>query len=604
MHSRAASTWDNLGVVSAGLLAAMLCGGSPALAQQPAPQQPAPPQIAPPQTVAPQTVMSPGTQLLLQRLQNGLSLERYLDNLRNDFFQVDADSDGKITQRDAELHSLMEGIQFRTAGLMTVMRYDLDGDGAVTEDEIRRAMRYDLRSQLSSSALNAAGLAIPPINGSEKMIEDNIRSIMALDTDKDGKVNYAEALKFRLPGLQPMFSMNGQSARARQALTLDSGSKGEVTLADYQAAGEALFRKIDADGDDKISPQELADYRGKPLPPDQAVRKEAFDARLREQAEAARKKREADVAAQAGCDMPAASDQAKVVLLSGYQTDALSSAALGSQDVVVHAGRVVVEPGDEPLYVVLATYAPTIWQFSGAVERIERLVMGGSLGGANSRDPKQPPLVGVAGIARERITFLARPNCLNYFSEAPSASSLQVAATIRTKAGKVPDVVAAKYSIGSVSVPSGKIETLRDQRKQPLVIMKSQGSLNIIGDASNVIIQAGPSRARDEMDRFFPGGVTQIDPQSVVADVPVTAYEVLPAQAGLVQLLTSGAVTQNDAGEYIVRQKIRFPAGLSGAHSVTFLIMKGTPYPDGDTAHSCVIVEDTGESKGSNCRTR
>jgi hypothetical protein len=76
------------------------------------------------------------------------------------------------------------------------------------------------------------------------------------------------------------------------------------------------------------------------------------------------------------------------------------------------------------------------------------------------------------------------------------------------------------------------------------------------------------------------------------------------AQTGLVQLLTAGAVTQNDSGEYIVRQKIRFPAGLSGADSVTFLIMKGTPYPDGDPAHSCVIVEETGESKGSNCRTR
>jgi hypothetical protein len=56
--------------------------------------------------------------------------------------------------------------------------------------------------------------------------------------------------------------------------------------------------------------------------------------------------------------------------------------------------------------------------------------------------------------------------------------------------------------------------------------------------------------------------------------------------------------------QYLARRKIRFPAGLFGALSATFLIMKGTPYPDGDPAHSCVIVEDTGESKGANCRTR
>jgi len=40
----------------------------------------------------------------------------------------------------------------------------------------------------------------------------------------------------------------------------------------------------------------------------------------------------------------------------GYQTEALSSVTLGSQDAVVHAGRVVVEPGPEPLYIVISTY--------------------------------------------------------------------------------------------------------------------------------------------------------------------------------------------------------------------------------------------------------
>src|SRR5262249_32059899 len=125
----------------------------------------------------------------------------------------------------------------------------------------------------------------------------------------------------------------------------------------------------------------------------------------------------------------------------------------------------------------------------------------------------------------------------------------------------------------------------------------------IIGNASNVIVQSGPSRAKDEMYRFSPGGVIEIDPKTVVGSQPAASYEVLPQQAGLVQLLASGALTQNSVGEYIVRQKIRFPAGLAGAHSVTFLIMKGTPYPEGDPGHSCVVVEETGEKKGGGgCR--
>ena len=101
---------------------------------------------------------------------------------------------------------------------------------------------------------------------------------------------------------------------------------------------------------------------------------------------------------------------------------------------------------------------------------------------------------------------------------------------------------------------------------------------------------------------FFRGGVVEIDPKTVVARMPATAYEVLPAQAGLAQLLETGALTQNSSREYIVRQKIRFPPGLYGAHSVTFLIMKGAPYPDGDPGHSCVVMEEAGERKGMICR--
>jgi len=68
----------------------------------------------------------------------------------------------------------------------------------------------------------------------------------------------------------------------------------ELTVVDYQAAGEALFRKIDSDNDGKASQQELTDYRRKPEPPDAAVRNAAAEAakiRLAEQVECAKKSR-------------------------------------------------------------------------------------------------------------------------------------------------------------------------------------------------------------------------------------------------------------------------------------------------------------------------
>lgn len=567
------------------VLVAVLMQGSSFAQQSPPPSSPA------------QVVMSPGYQFLLSRLQASQTLEHYLEGLRIEFFQVDADSDGKITQRDIDLHGLMETIQARTFGVTMVMRYDLDGDGFVTEDEIRRTMRYDLRAQRAQTAIKPAGNGPNPLELLEKQIDTNVGVVMALDTDKDGKVGFEEAGKFSLGGTKRGVTQYGQSARARQVLTLDTASKGEVSQADYQAAGDALFRKIDADHDGKISPQEWSDYRNQPAPPDAVSQSAASDAAQ------ARLKAEAEFASKAACDMPRASEKAKVVLLTGYETDALSNTTLGSQDVVIHAGRVNVEPGPDPLYVVISTYSSTIWQFNGSVERIERLVLSSSRTGPNSGDPRQPVLVGATGIPADRVSFV-RSNCIGYFYEAPTSVSLQVGATVQSKVGRAPDVVSAKYSVGSYSVPSGKVETVREQRQQPLVIQKSEGTLNIVGDPRNVIIQAKPSRARDDMTRFFPGGVTEIDPKTVVASVPALPYEVLPSQAGLVQLLATGALTQNSEGEYVVRQKIRFPAGLYGGHSATFLVMKGAPYPEGDPGHSCVVVEETGAGKGPNCRTR
>jgi len=498
-------------------------------------------------------------QLLLQRLQAGAQLERFLESVRTDFFGIDADSDGVITQRDVDLHTVMEGVQARTQAIQMVMRYDLDGDGFVTEDEIRRAMNYDMRGQIGMAANNK--LNEPQL----RQIEVMVRSIMALDADKDGKVSLAEGGRFGAGDRGR--GANGQAARARQLLTLEGAA---LPLATYEAAGETLFRQIDADRDGVVSPQELADYRTR--------------------------------AERVGCEMPAASEKAKVIVLSSYETEALSSVTLGSQDSVVHAGRVVVEPGSEPIYVVIASYAPTIWQFSGAVERVERLVMSSALTGPNSGDANRRSLIGATGIAQEKVSFFGKLNCLTYFYETPSSASLQALAAIRSSTGKAPETVAAKYSVTGFKVPSGGIESVRaEQSKGPLIIQKGQGTLKVIGNASDVIVQAGPSRAKDEMYRFSPGGVIEIDPKTVVSSVPAASYEVLPQQAGLVQLLASGALKQNSLGEYIVREKIRFPAGLAGAHSVTFLVLNGTPYPDGDPGHSCVVVEETGR-KGPGCR--
>jgi hypothetical protein len=132
-----------------------------------------------------------------------------------------------------------------------------------------------------------------------------------------------------------------------------------------------------------------------------------------------------------------------------------------------------------------------------------------------------------------------------------------------------------------------------------MVIQKSGGSLTIEGDASNIVVQTPSMRSLEaDLRRFNPGGVMEIDASKVISLVPATPYDVLPEQASLLQLMRSGAITRNRDGEFLIQRKIRYPAGLAGAHSVKFLLLKGVPQPDGDPGHSSVISEETGQPIG------
>jgi Ca2+-binding EF-hand superfamily protein len=138
-------------------------------------------------------------QQLLMRIQAGVALERYLESMRIDFVMVDADSDGEITQRDVDLHTVMEGVQARKHAINMVMRYDLDGDGLVTEDEIRRSMTYDLRAQIGLAAANKLNQPQLP-DAVAKQIDNMARTIVALDTSPVPRVADSERLEVNALG--------------------------------------------------------------------------------------------------------------------------------------------------------------------------------------------------------------------------------------------------------------------------------------------------------------------------------------------------------------------------------------------------------------------
>ncbi|WP_137045696.1 EF-hand domain-containing protein [Pseudolabrys sp. FHR47] len=508
-------------------------------------------------------------QYLVNRLQGGMTLDRFLASLRGEFERQDADGNDVFDQDDIDLQVKIGEAGWRTTFVMQIMPADLDGDGYVTEQELRQKLQYDMRR--NGTLLQPARPGSP---GPQERIEQSLRKTMEADTDKDGRLSIKEAMDYAASQrVYAQGTVNNLRIVARQMLSLAREGKTALTSLDVENAASAYFRAVDKDGNGTISLDEL-----------DAERRDVN----RERMEAARPPAPDKV--QPGCDLPKASQAAKVVLLGSYQTESLSTVALGSQSDVTGVGNVVVEPGREPLYLVIATMRPTIWRFYGAVERIERAVLS-SNGGVQSGE-KPRIAAGATGLPADRVTFPERTGCMRYFSNVPSTDSAKAAGFVRTMTGKAPEMVSGKYAIVAFSVPSGKIESVGPDR--PGLTIVQNGTSYILNDGKITAVK--PDRqASSDLDRYSPGGVVTIDAKAVVASVPAEPYEVLPQEAGLLQLVGSGALTRS-GGEYIINRKIRIPAGLNGAHSVKFLLRKGVPEPDGDYGHSTVISEETGEA--------
>lgn len=197
---------------------------------------------------------APATRWMLSRLRMNLTLEEYLKILRDDFYRFDADVDGKLTEQDVSLHALMQANRARTFSSHTVMSNDLDGDGAVTADEIWRMRAYETRllfAQAASPPKNYNGMTLEQLG---KSIESSVRAIMALDANRDGRITYDEAVK--MYGPEVITEANNLSDDARAALMLNGPVYTTIDATTFLAACEFLFKRVDADNDGKISQQE------------------------------------------------------------------------------------------------------------------------------------------------------------------------------------------------------------------------------------------------------------------------------------------------------------------------------------------------------------
>ncbi len=466
---------------------------------------------------------------------------------------------------------------YRAQQVAQVLYADADQDGKVTREEVQQ---YILRNNRERDAQSQ---------------EKELNQFMRYDTDKNDIIEISEIPK----------SAGDDSAASRretkleELLALDPDKDGKLTASELETIARKTFAAIDTDKDGLISKEEL-----EPLQKWRSTqsRRSTVSSRVSERM-------------RTNCDLPSPDKSDKIVLLGISKGYGISSVALVDQDVETHATDIEIEKGNEPLYLVLASSGSMLWKLEGFTKRVSRVVLL-----TNSRTEKGTNPSGVSGIAGDKVSIMPPDSCFKTFGKEESIEAASAISLIREKLGREPDKVIAARQLKRTTLPTGNGAKEDDVPTTSLLLTTMDNGKNLVKADPGFSIQpaesgsfrviapghAGAVRAAstptvpEEFDaevwrenvRYNPGGVIFVSPESVVAANEVRPYEVLPALAGISQLVGKGILKRIERGDYqIIKPLSRYPAELTGAYSVRFLLSKGIPEPEGDPGHSCVVAQ-------------
>ncbi|MDA0967568.1 MAG: hypothetical protein O2970_11515 [Proteobacteria bacterium] len=261
-----------------------------------------------------------------------------------------------------------------------------------------------------------------------------------------------------------------------------------------------------------------------------------------------------------GCNLPNADSNEIIAVYSAYRGQAISSVSTVGQDIETNTINISIKEGKEPIYLLLPSHKAMIWSITGDTNRISKLVVTSVHSVKNESSG-----VGVIGVKKEKIYFLKSNQCIQHFESGESSQALLMKGLLSDLLGRQPDIILSIYETKNDSIVSR-------------VIQSEKGS-------------------SDFNTSQYSEGVVDLKISDIISDSKLEQYDIYPEEIGIIQLIKKGKIKQ--MSEYktykIIKPIKKFPAGLAGGNSVTFIIGKGVPLPEGKAGHSCVISEETGK---------
>ncbi|MBD9447298.1 hypothetical protein [Rhizobium sp. RHZ01] len=446
--------------------------------------------------------------------------------------------------------------------VMSVLRQGAQDHQTLTNIDIERKKAIDKAGRTSAVMAEFFGRDVNADRVVDAQEFSNLREeiwsragLLRADANADGKVSLDEAFTYAQNQSDDL-SGDRSSVQLEKYLELDPNKDGKLTADELQELATAAFAYFDKDGDGLLSPTE----------------KRELQARSEMITRADRLERQ--------CRLPKATARQKVYLITAYEGGTLSNVSIVGQDEVTEIATIEIAAGSEPIYLAVSSFTPMIWRLTGHVERVTTFYGTGWTG------------VGVTGVSKDVVTLVSDRECSRRFEgKSGSATTRQFLQALTSLIGHDIDGMISRYTSFSMALPSD-FRAVTDEVEDGRSAKEPDFSLDGL-PSQDGIMQFKQTLAN--LRSFSPGGVLNIDAKDVIATRIAEPYRILPQQAGLLQLLQNGSLVERGRDTYVaMRAFARYPAGLAGAHSVTFQFPEGMKLPEGKPGHSKVYV---GKSK-------
>ena len=487
---------------------------------------------------------------MAQQFRPGFAIEQIVAEALMPIRQNDLDGNG-LDNADIDTAEAVEAANRRATRVSNTLRYDLDGNGQVTADEVRRTIEFQQRRQMRQG-LEEAQL--------RTMMERQLAQAMALDLDQDGSISIAEMLTYDDKSAQGRRSIYESM---RQLLLADPNGDGRVTPEEMEAIVRAAFSEIDTNGNGVIDAAEYAPYR-------------------------AELQQAAATGNAVACKLPKAGAGEQVSVIGMYYANAQPTVTVTGQDDVTFLARIVIEPGSAPLYLVLNAYHGMIWKFEGEIGRLKHVVVLPSASRGTDGVNAGWAGAGVMGLPKDVVSFTAQGACGKTFYKPASEDGKAMERRVAKAAGVAAVNMIGAYSPEGFSVPGGK--PIAASKDRDIVITGGNTYMLTEGEQPKQLEGGLPLKSQENW-LSKSGGIIEVKPEDVLAPGKVETYQVIPSQDGLRYMVQHGMLERTDKGYRLLKPLPRWPAGISGSNAVTFILPKGMPMPRGSLGHSTVVTE-------------